>query len=265
MKYFKKTAAVLLALLMLTACFTVSAGAEDDALLMIELMTDKDTYELNDVANIMMHVINPGETAANNVVIQCTLSDGFYFANGMSGEYMVECLYPQSDAMFDVNVAYDPEYTPATDTDSKPIDHRDSDTEGTDVYESDTDSMNDKNVMAGDVDGDGAVKMGDVTLLQRYIAGLESLNATQKSAALVGGEKDINMSCVTYIQRMIAGLVRDDWTRTYKSSADAESARLLNPRSQYYVTSNSIIVDFGGRECEVTVLVTFDREPLPEI
>lgn len=57
----------------------------------------------------------------------------------------------------------------------------------------------------GDVNNDGIISNADITLTQRYIAGLETLDAHQKIAADVNGDGRVSMLDVTLMQRVLAG------------------------------------------------------------
>ena len=59
----------------------------------------------------------------------------------------------------------------------------------------------------GDVDGDGRVSMHDVTLMQRFIAGLESLDKADIEAGDFTNDSKLSMEDVTTLQRKIAGLL----------------------------------------------------------
>lgn len=58
----------------------------------------------------------------------------------------------------------------------------------------------------GDVDGNGITNIDDVTIVQKYIAGMETLFEELKAVADVNGDGSVDISDVTNIQKYIAGL-----------------------------------------------------------
>ena len=63
-----------------------------------------------------------------------------------------------------------------------------------------------KNIIKGDVDGDGELTIRDVTYLQRYLAEFIDFDKNQKKAADFDGNSKVNVKDVTAIQRRIANL-----------------------------------------------------------
>lgn len=64
-------------------------------------------------------------------------------------------------------------------------------------------------VLKGDVDDNGRIEIDDVTLLQKYLAGLEELNEKGIFAADVKCDNMLNVDDVTMIQKYLAGLIKD--------------------------------------------------------
>lgn len=58
----------------------------------------------------------------------------------------------------------------------------------------------------GDVDGDGKVKVKDVTSIQRFAAGIIELNAEQLKSADVNADSKVNVNDATIIQKFLAGI-----------------------------------------------------------
>ena len=58
----------------------------------------------------------------------------------------------------------------------------------------------------GDLNGDGAVTIADVTLLQKYILGMGDLNDAQKAAADMNGDGAIDVKDLTLLQRQLLGM-----------------------------------------------------------
>lgn len=61
-----------------------------------------------------------------------------------------------------------------------------------------------RDTLLGDVDGNGAIELKDVTLLQNYMAGAAILNDKQKDAADVNSNGSISLQDVLMIQKYIA-------------------------------------------------------------
>ncbi|MGN0558569.1 MAG: leucine-rich repeat protein [Acutalibacteraceae bacterium] len=59
----------------------------------------------------------------------------------------------------------------------------------------------------GDVDGDGKVKVTDVTTIQRFAAGIIELIAEQIKTADVNADSKVNVKDATMIQKFLAGIV----------------------------------------------------------
>ena len=57
----------------------------------------------------------------------------------------------------------------------------------------------------GDVDGDGAVSITDVTAIQLHLADYEQITAENFRAADVDGNGDINMKDVLMLRKILAG------------------------------------------------------------
>lgn len=58
----------------------------------------------------------------------------------------------------------------------------------------------------GDLNGDGAVTIADVTLLRKYILGIGDLNDTQKAAVDMNGDGAIDIKDLTLLQRQLLGV-----------------------------------------------------------
>ena len=67
---------------------------------------------------------------------------------------------------------------------------------------------NSKNYIYGDADLDGAVTVGDCTLVQKASVGLEEFSGLQKQIADVDGSGDITVLDASCIQRYIAGYTK---------------------------------------------------------
>lgn len=63
-------------------------------------------------------------------------------------------------------------------------------------------------VFRGDVDDNGKIEIYDVTLLQKYLAGIEELNKIGLCAAEVDGDDNITVDDVTMIQKYCAGIIK---------------------------------------------------------
>lgn len=63
-------------------------------------------------------------------------------------------------------------------------------------------------VFRGDVDDNGKIEIDDVTLLQKYLAGIEELNKVGLCAAEVDGDDKLTVDDVTMIQKYCAGIIR---------------------------------------------------------
>ncbi len=61
-----------------------------------------------------------------------------------------------------------------------------------------------------DIDGDGSISIGDVTQIQKVIAGLIAPSETFYEIADVNEDGNVNITDVTYIQKYIAGLLSDE-------------------------------------------------------
>ena len=78
-----------------------------------------------------------------------------------------------------------------------------------------------KELIPGDVDGDGNVTIFDVTYIQKYLAGVpgyKELTNAQKKAADVDGDGEVTITDATYIQRYLAGI--DDGDKVHFTPAD---------------------------------------------
>lgn len=60
-------------------------------------------------------------------------------------------------------------------------------------------------VIRGDVNGDGAVKIDDATTIQRYLAKYVTLTDAQLKAADINGDGQVSISDSTEIQKFLAG------------------------------------------------------------
>lgn len=68
----------------------------------------------------------------------------------------------------------------------------------------------DINVYAiGDANSDGKLSVGDATLIQKYLAGMNELTDMQKAAAEVTGDQKLSVSDATKIQKYLAGIVQN--------------------------------------------------------
>jgi hypothetical protein len=85
-----------------------------------------------------------------------------------------------------------------TDTTTKPIESTDYVTE------------NPKEIIKGDVDGDGRVSIMDATTLQKYLGGLCLVDDTNLLIADINGDGSVNIKDATMIQKYLVGLV-DKW------------------------------------------------------
>lgn len=61
-----------------------------------------------------------------------------------------------------------------------------------------------KDLILGDTDGDGVIKINDVTLIQKAVALIETLSDKQQKAADVNGDSTLNIKDATAIQKYIA-------------------------------------------------------------
>lgn len=65
------------------------------------------------------------------------------------------------------------------------------------------------NIMFGDVNGDGYVKIDDVTLVLKYVVGLENFSSLQIKAADVDKDGTVNVKDATLIQKYIADMIKE--------------------------------------------------------
>ena len=63
--------------------------------------------------------------------------------------------------------------------------------------------------MFGDVNGDGYVKIDDVTLVLKYVVGLENFSSLQIKAADVDKDGTVNVKDATLIQKYIADMIKE--------------------------------------------------------
>ena len=63
---------------------------------------------------------------------------------------------------------------------------------------------NSKNYIYGDADLDGAVTVGDCTLVQKASVGLEEFSGLQKQIADVDGSGEVNIDDATILQEFLA-------------------------------------------------------------
>lgn len=70
-----------------------------------------------------------------------------------------------------------------------------------------TEVYNDIEYLLGDVNGDGYIKIDDVTTVLKYIVNLDTLNSVQRKAADCDGDGKITVKDATYIQKIIARLI----------------------------------------------------------
>ena len=64
-------------------------------------------------------------------------------------------------------------------------------------------------IVMGDVNGDGYIRVDDVTLVLKYAVGTESLNSLQLKAADVNRDGKVNVKDATLIQRYIADMITE--------------------------------------------------------
>lgn len=93
-------------------------------------------------------------------------------------------------------------------------------------------------IYKGDVDDSGKVKIDDVTLLQKYIVGLEELNKEELWAADVNEDNQYTVDDVTMIQKYCSGIIksfntqyawRDVQIKNFYSNYDSGKAPVGTP------------------------------------
>jgi len=85
-------------------------------------------------------------------------------------------------------------------------------------------------VMYGDVNQNGRVNVNDVSLLMKYILGLEDLTADQIKAADVDGDGELNVKDATLIMRYVLNLI-DDFPILMKIESVEEVELTVNRRT----------------------------------
>lgn len=59
----------------------------------------------------------------------------------------------------------------------------------------------------GDINGNGAISIDDVTIIQRAVAGMISLSSMQNRVADINGDGSVDINDATYIQRVLAQII----------------------------------------------------------
>ena len=105
-----------------------------------------------------------------------------------------------------------------------------------------------------DIDGDSSISIGDVTQIQKVIAGLIAPSETFYEIADVNEDGNVNITDVTYIQKYIAGLLSDE--PATEPSSEPVPTEIIYPST---LSLNKTSITLGTGE-EFTLTVYCDIE-----